>query len=112
MTMVVSAVSKAPYKGMGGGGNIVDFLDVILSDFARLEAETSTDESKQSSAHEKFMNESSEDKAVKDAEMKHKTVKTDQLTRLNSNVNKELEGTQGELDAAMAYYAKLKQTQA
>jgi hypothetical protein len=105
----MAAVSKAPYKGMGaGGGNIVDFLDIILSDFARLEAETSTEESEQSSAHEKFMNESSEDKAVKDAEMKHKTVKRDQLTRLNSNLNKELEGTQGELDAALAYYDKLK----
>lgn len=105
----MASVSKAPYKGMGaGGGNIVDFLDVILSDFARLEAETSTEESEQASAHEKFMNESSEDKAVKEAEMKHKTVKRDQLTRLNSNLNKELEMTQGELDAALAYYDKLK----
>ena len=48
------------------------------------------------SAHEKFLNESSEDKAVNDFEMKHKTVKRDQLTRLNSNLNKELEGSQGE----------------
>ena len=32
---------KAPYKGMmAGGGNLVDFMEVILSDFARLEAET------------------------------------------------------------------------
>jgi len=105
----MAAVSKAPYKGMGaGGGNIVDFLDVILSDFARLEAETSTEESEQASAHEKFMTESSEDKAVKEAEMKHKTVKRDQLTRLNVNLNKELEMTQAELDAALAYYDKLK----
>jgi chromosome segregation ATPase len=105
----MASVSRAPYTGMGaGGGNIVDFLDVILSDFARLEAETSTEESEQASAHEKFMNESSEDKAVKEAEMKHKTVKRDQLTRLNTNLNKELEMTQGELDAALAYYDKLK----
>jgi len=105
----MASVAKAPYKGMGaGGGSIVDFLDVILSDFARLEAETSTEESQQASSHEKFMNESAEDKAVKDAEMKHKTVKRDQLTRLNTNLNKELDMTQGELDAAMAYYEKLK----
>jgi len=105
----MASVSRAPYQGMGaGGGNIVDFLDVILSDFARLEAETSTEESEQESAHEKFMNESSEDKAVKEAEMKHKTVKRDQLTRLNSNLNKELEMTQKELDAALGYYDKLK----
>merc|ERR550537_1364761 len=95
----MASVSKAPYKGMGaGGGNIVDFLDVILSDFARLEAEASTEESEQAAAHEKFMNESGEDK----------TVKREQLTRLNTNLKKELEMTQGELDAALAYYDKLK----
>jgi len=105
----MASVSKAPYNGMGaGGGNVVDFLDVILSDFARLEAEASTEESEQAAAHEKFMNESSEDKAVKDAEMKHKTVKREQLTRLNTNLKKELEMTQGELDAALGYYDKLK----
>jgi predicted nucleic acid-binding Zn-ribbon protein len=105
----MAAATKEPYKGMAaGGGNVVDFLDVILSDFARLEAETSTEESEQASAHEKFMNESSEDKAVKEAEMKHKQGKRDNLQRLNHNLGKELEMTQGELDAAMAYYDKLK----
>ena len=47
------------------------------------------------SAHEKFLNESSEDKAVNDIEMKRKTVQRE-LTRLNSNLKKELEGSQGE----------------
>merc|ERR1719162_2587850 len=34
-----------PYQGMGsGGGNIVDFLEVILTDFERLESETTAAE--------------------------------------------------------------------
>ena len=53
------------------------------------------------------MNETSEDKVVKEAERKHKNVQRDQLTRLNTNLNKELEMTQGELDVGLAYYDKL-----
>merc|ERR1719281_925473 len=34
-----------PYTGMGtSGGNVVDFLEVILSDFARLESDTTSQE--------------------------------------------------------------------
>merc|ERR1719387_3328159 len=34
-----------PYKGLGAeGGNVVDFLEVILSDFARLESDTASAE--------------------------------------------------------------------
>ena len=85
---------------MGAGeGIVVDFFDAIFSDFARLEVETSSEDFEQGSAHsahEKALSESSEDKAVNDIEMKHKTVKWDQLTRLNSKLNKELEGSQVE----------------
>ena len=70
---------------------------VILSDFDCLDAENSAEESKQASSNEKFTNESSEDK--------------DQLTRLTSSVNMELEEVemiQGKLVAATAYCDKLK----
>jgi flagellar biosynthesis chaperone FliJ len=71
--------AKAPYSGMAAsGGNIIDFLDVILSNFARLESETSTDDDQQAAAHERFMNDSNEDKAVKTSAMKHKTRQRDQ----------------------------------
>jgi len=101
--------TKAPYKGMmAGGGNLVDFMDVILSDFARLEAEHSTEEDQQQSAHQKFMDETTEDKEVKEVEMKHNTNKKDQLDEVTRNLKKELELTQKELDAALEYYEKLK----
>merc|ERR1719446_291416 len=105
----LSQEMKAPYKGMmAGGGNIVDFMDVILSDFARLEAETSTAEDQAQAAYEKFMNESTEDKEVKETEMNHKSGKKDQLSEVTRKMKKELELTQQELDAALEYYEKLK----
>jgi chromosome segregation ATPase len=105
----MSQASKAPYKGMmAGGGNLVDFMEVILSDFARLEAEASTEEDQQATAHQKFMDETTEDKEVKEVEMKHKNGKKDQLNEVTRNLKKELDLTQKELDAALEYYEKLK----
>ena len=45
------------------GGGVVDFLEVILSDFARLESETSASEAGEQDAYEQFMFESKKDKA-------------------------------------------------
>merc|ERR1719188_1416608 len=84
------------------------FLDVILSDFARLEAETSQSEDAAAQAHEKFMDESNEDLAVKTTASDHKTSKKEQTDATIASLNKELSLTQEELDAALAYYDKLK----
>merc|ERR1719158_2608129 len=44
------------YKGMGGkAGGVVGMLEVILSDFARLEAETSADENQAQKEYDTFM---------------------------------------------------------
>merc|ERR1719359_1238363 len=68
------AASGAPYKGMQAeSGGIIGMLEVILSDFARLEAETSSDEDAQVAAYEKYMAESTEDAEVMQAEVDHKT---------------------------------------
>ena len=54
--------TSSPYKGMmAGGGNLVDFMKVVLSHFARLEAEASIAEEQQAIAHQKFMDETTED---------------------------------------------------
>jgi hypothetical protein len=105
----MAQASKAPYKGMAsGGGNLVDFLDVILSDFARLESETTTAEDNSQASHDKFMNEAEDDVALKETEQKHKEGKRDSTTELNRNLKKELKLTQEELDAALKYYDELK----
>jgi hypothetical protein len=54
------------------------------------------------------MDETTEDKEVKEVEMKHNTNKKDQLNEVTRNLKKELELTQKELDAALEYYEKLK----
>merc|ERR1719198_2449709 len=56
-----------PYKGMmPEGGNVVDFLEVILTDFARLESETTAAEEAAVEEFKTFMFESKKDKALKE----------------------------------------------
>jgi len=100
-----------PYTGMlPEGGNIADFLEVILSDFARLEAETSTNEAAEDEQHETYMFESKKDRALKENEQGHKqNKKTDQESNLHSTTE-ELKSTQDQLDKATSYYDKLKPT--
>lgn len=102
-------MAQAPYKGMGAGsGGIVGMLEVILSDFARLETETSTAEAQAQDSYDKFMDESNQDNAVKETEINHKANSKDDCDANNRSLKKELELTQEELDAAMDYYDKLK----
>merc|ERR1719171_2255677 len=53
-----------PYQGLlPEGGNVVDFLEVILSDFSRLESETSTEESMEAEEYKNYMFEAEKDQA-------------------------------------------------
>jgi len=100
-----------PYKGMlPEGGNVVDFLEVILSDFARLESDTSGAEASEIEMYKKYMNESEQDKALKLNEKGHKeSTRTDKESALHSSES-ELRATQDQLDKAAEYYEKLKPT--
>merc|ERR1712139_463032 len=74
--MAEVAKAKAPYTGMqSASGGVMGFLDVILSDFARLQTETEQAESMAQSDYEKFMDESTEDAEVKGVDMDHKDKK-------------------------------------
>merc|ERR1719238_2195699 len=65
---------EGSYTGMGDStGGVVGLLEVIGSDFARLEAETNTAEDEASKEHDRFMAESKKDKAVKSADLDHKS---------------------------------------
>merc|ERR1719440_2370690 len=103
------AASLEPYKGQqAGSGGIIGMLEVILSDFARLETETTEAENSAAAAYEKFMNESNEDVAVKETEIEHKSNKKDTTAENIRELNKNLKLTQTELDKALEYYEKLK----
>merc|ERR1719152_653112 len=98
-----------PYQGMGAeGGGVVGILEVILTDFTRLESETSTSEAEEADAYKTFMFESKKDKALKENESRLKSgTKTDKESALQQ-ANANLKVTQDQLDKALAYYEKLK----
>jgi hypothetical protein len=109
LAQAMKAAEKVPYKGMqASSGGIIGMLEVVLSDFARLETETLAAEDQAQTAYEKFMAESNQDVAVKETTRTHKEEKKTQTDDLIVNLKKELDLTQGELDAALAYYEKLK----
>jgi uncharacterized protein YoxC len=100
---------REPYKGMQDESTgVVGFLEVILSDFARLESETSSGEDAAQAAYDKFMAESQQDAEVKQAEVDHKTLKKQQAEEALANLKKDLESTQAELQTSLDYYEKLK----
>jgi len=99
----------APFTGTGdAGGGIMGMLEVIISDFERLEGETSEAEHTAQSEYEAFMADSSEDKAVKEADTKHKTSNLQRIKSDLATAKKDMMITGEELSAAMAYYDKLK----
>jgi len=97
-----------PFTGMGGESGILGMLEVILSDFNRLLTETTEGEFISDKDYETFMAQSSEDKAVKQTDIKHKQNKKVSLESDTQTAKGDLRNTQEELDAAMSYYEKLK----
>jgi len=98
-----------PYTGMQSeNGGIVGMLEVIESDFARLEAETSAAEVTAQKEYDTFMTDSKVDKAAKVKDIEHKTAKKQDESQALGLKREDLEGTQKELDAALAYFDKLK----
>jgi len=100
-----------PYQGLlSEGGSVVDFLEVILTDFQRLESETAGDEAQEDDEYKTFMFESKKDKALKEGEIKLKSgTKTDKESALQQ-ANEDLKTTNEQLSKALEYYEKLKPT--
>merc|ERR1719429_921827 len=114
-TALLQAQPEAPeifekeYKGMQAeNGGVVGMLEVIESDFARLEADTKAAEASAQKAYDSFMNDSNVDKAAKTTDIEHKTGKKQDESQAVTTKRDDLEGTQKELDAALAYFDKLK----
>jgi cell division septum initiation protein DivIVA len=102
-------VFDSPYKGMGGeSGGVVGMLEVIESDFARLESDTKAAEASGQKEYDTFMTDSKVDKEAKTTDIEHKTTKKQDNSQALTVKKEDLEGTQKELDAALAYFDKLK----
>jgi len=98
-----------PYTGMGGAsGGVVGLLEVIESDFSKLEAETTAAEEEAAKEYDRFMAESKKDKAVKTADMDYKKKTKTQKESDLSDTEADLKGTEKELQSALFYYEKLK----
>mmetsp|Transcript_30854 Transcript_30854/g.67504 ORF Transcript_30854/g.67504 Transcript_30854/m.67504 type:complete len:681 (+) Transcript_30854:47-2089(+) len=100
-----------PYKGMlPESGSVVDFLEVILSDFARLEAEAATSEATEQDEYEKYAFEMKKDKALKENEIEHMESRKVAKESSLHTAQEELKSTQEQLDKAIAYREKLQPT--
>merc|ERR1719217_1755923 len=68
--------SSKPFKGQQvEGGNVIGFLEVIHSDFARLESETVAAESQAAAAYQDFRTESGVNRTEKQKELDNKKEK-------------------------------------
>lgn len=85
-------------------------LEVVESDFARLQSDTESAEVVAAANHKVFTQESQHDMAVKNAELEHKTNKKEDKELVLQSTKSTLDKTQTELDASLAYYDKLKPT--
>jgi len=103
-----SFIQTSMSTGTKGAEAILGMLEVILSDFERLESETTSDEETAAEAHTKFLRTSKKTKAVANTDIKHKQNEVQRLESETADAKKELKITQEELDAALEYFEKLK----
>jgi chromosome segregation ATPase len=103
------ATFSEPYQGDQGSSNtVLQYLEVIASDFARLESDTTLAEEAAAKEYKTFINESEVDKAMKSAALRNTQTLITKREGDLVETQKDLKNTQEELDAALAYYEKLK----
>merc|ERR1719440_1363919 len=107
--MQAPEIFDEPYKGMGGeSGGVIGMIEVIQSDFARLEAETTAGEEEAAKEYKNFIADSKTDKDAKNTDIDNKSAKKQNDEQSLEEKKSDLSGTQKELTAALEYYEKLK----
>merc|ERR1719473_718336 len=91
-----------------GKGGIIGMLEVIESDFLRLETDTTTAEKEGAAEYETFMADSTADKKAKHEEEVQTKLDKDDAEFKKSGTVKDLKAVQKELDKANEYYEYLK----
>lgn len=102
-------IFEKSYKGLQKDhDNVVSFLEVIQSDFARLEGETQAAEHAADEQFTDYMSAATADKTQKQQDISDKTAEEKSKTQDLMTAEHDLELAQKELDAALDYYDKLK----
>merc|ERR1719389_730751 len=83
-------------------------IEVIQSDFARLESDTTAAEAVAQKEFDELMRDSKVDKTEKTADLEHKQSLLQDHSQALQEKKADLTGTEKELQAAMTYYEKLK----
>jgi len=100
--------AEEPYQGQQQSGGVLAMLDVIKSDFARLEKDTESAEASAQSEYDGFMNDSEVDKTAKETDKEHFQSEKQESEMTLSEKETDLESEQAQLNAAVEYYEKLK----
>mmetsp|Transcript_14695 Transcript_14695/g.46031 ORF Transcript_14695/g.46031 Transcript_14695/m.46031 type:complete len:154 (+) Transcript_14695:2-463(+) len=97
------------YAGQqAASGSILGLMEVIRSDFARLESDTATAEREAEQAHRTFLTDSGVAKAQKETDIRHKTADHQNKELALSDKRRSLEDAERILAGAQAEYDKLK----
>jgi len=114
-TALVQQQPEAPeifekkYTGMQDeNGGVMGMLEVVESDFARLESDTAAAEEAAQKEYDTFLTDSQSDKISKSTDIEHKTSKKQDKEQKLTSTEEDLDETQKQLDAATAYFDKLK----
>jgi len=103
------APEMGAYKGnQSGNGGVVGMLEVIESDFLRLESDTTTAEEEGAAEFETFVADAEEDKEAKHKEEVQTKLDKDAAEFKKSQTEKDLKAVSAELDKANEYYEYLK----
>lgn len=106
---VAPVIFSAPFEGLQPeSNNVVAFLEVIQSDFARLEQETSQAERTAQGEYEELVLDAQADLKAKSGDITAKTKSRAERQQDLQTAANDLELAQSELDSALAYYEKLK----
>jgi len=99
----------AAYTGaQDSASGVMNFLEVVQSDFVRLDEETTANESQAADDFAAFSAETSAAIETNNADIKSKTTKKTGTAKSLMQAKTDLRNTQAELSAAFEYYDKLK----
>lgn len=95
-------------SGPNAGTGIIGLLEIVESDFAKILTETQSEEDAAEDEHRRYIQDSTEIRAVKEKLSQRATTEITQLKKSASEMSSDRSSSQDELDAINEYLARLK----